>query len=175
MVKIPYAKNQNGEKVFVEDANKKDTYTCLECGQPLILRAGEYVVKHFAHFRAKKLCPLLTRKEQTNMSDKQGSKSQKYTIYLAQKITVPVHTGWIWATRKAVLKPINLTVVDNCPVKWMESGKSTSAQISECYACPYFREVRYPIDNESSSPPVVVCHGHFAREADVNTIFDLTL
>jgi hypothetical protein len=76
MVKIPYGKNQDGEKVSVEYVNKKDSYTYLKCGQPLILGAGEYAVKHFAHFRVKRLCPLLTRK---NSKDNNIGKDQGFS------------------------------------------------------------------------------------------------
>ncbi|TCS96815.1 hypothetical protein [Hazenella coriacea] len=59
-MRIPFGFNQRGEKVHIDHATKKDQYTCIECGQPLIVRDGLIMPKYFAHFQSQKLCPLLT-------------------------------------------------------------------------------------------------------------------
>src|SRR5690606_13685676 len=51
----------------------------------------------------------------------QTEAARRKAIHLSRKLTVPIHTGWVWVTRKAVLKPIDLihSKIDDCPVQWM--------------------------------------------------------
>lgn len=48
-LKIKHAKNKTGKIFSVKDAKKGQTYTCLECNEELILRAGKIKTKHFSH------------------------------------------------------------------------------------------------------------------------------
>lgn len=46
---VPYGVDTLGKLVSAVDALAEERYCCLGCAEPLVLRAGEYRVKHFAH------------------------------------------------------------------------------------------------------------------------------
>ena len=52
-IKYSYCLNENNELVHISSVTKDNkhshTYKCLECGQKLVARIGDYKVKHFAH------------------------------------------------------------------------------------------------------------------------------
>lgn len=52
-IKYSYSLNENNELVHISSVTKENrhshTYICLECGQKLVARIGDYKVKHFAH------------------------------------------------------------------------------------------------------------------------------
>jgi ssDNA-binding Zn-finger/Zn-ribbon topoisomerase 1 len=46
---VPYGQNPQGILVSAADAVRQTDYFCPQCGTPLVLRAGESVIRHFAH------------------------------------------------------------------------------------------------------------------------------
>lgn len=48
-LEVPYGLHPDGYLEKAEDARKGLNYLCPECEEPLVFRAGEYMVKHFAH------------------------------------------------------------------------------------------------------------------------------
>jgi hypothetical protein len=48
-LKISYGLDETDKLVYIVDALKGTNYFCPECKTPLILRAGEVKIKHFAH------------------------------------------------------------------------------------------------------------------------------
>ncbi len=48
-LEVPFALASDGAEVRPEDATRGATYTCPDCRQPVILRAGPIVRTHFAH------------------------------------------------------------------------------------------------------------------------------
>ena len=57
-----YALNDEGMKLFVENACKGEDYSCLECGQLVRLRGGVYHQLHFYHIDEGRKC---TQREKT--------------------------------------------------------------------------------------------------------------
>jgi hypothetical protein len=51
-----YALNTQGERVFIENAEKSRAYFCLECGQELYARSGQHILPHFYHLHPKTRC-----------------------------------------------------------------------------------------------------------------------
>lgn len=54
-LEVPYGLHLHGYLVRADEAERQIQYLCPECKQPLVFRAGEYNVKHFAH-NANALC-----------------------------------------------------------------------------------------------------------------------
>lgn len=50
-----YANDKDGDRVFIDDAQKGQNYTCPACGDKLIIKRGYVVAHHFAH-KAHKNC-----------------------------------------------------------------------------------------------------------------------
>lgn len=48
-VKILYCNDANGDVEFYQACQKEQKYSCLECGEQLILRDGSIKIKHLAH------------------------------------------------------------------------------------------------------------------------------
>lgn len=48
-LKNPYAKLDCGEIVNINTATKDTNYFCIGCGEPLVLKDGDVITKHFAH------------------------------------------------------------------------------------------------------------------------------
>lgn len=46
---IVFAQNENGERVYIENAQKTSAYFCPTCGQKVIAKKGKYRTHHFAH------------------------------------------------------------------------------------------------------------------------------
>lgn len=44
-----YANDKDGDRVFIDDAQKGEKYTCPACGDELIIKRGYIVDHHFAH------------------------------------------------------------------------------------------------------------------------------
>ena len=49
MAKWTVALNKKGEKVNIGDAERRETYTCINCGERMVPRRGEQNTWHFAH------------------------------------------------------------------------------------------------------------------------------
>lgn len=48
-LEIPYGLHPQGYLIRADEAEKQVQYYCPACEKPLVFRAGEYMVKHFAH------------------------------------------------------------------------------------------------------------------------------
>ncbi|MCR5336833.1 MAG: hypothetical protein K6E42_09845 [Synergistes sp.] len=50
-----FANDENGQRIYIDDAQKRHMYVCPACNEPVIMKCGEVVSHHFSH-KAKKNC-----------------------------------------------------------------------------------------------------------------------
>jgi len=48
---MEYAKIENGEKIYIDDANRQTNYYCVICDSPVVVKKGEKNAHHFSHLQ----------------------------------------------------------------------------------------------------------------------------